>query len=70
MYLYFVGVTSTFSGRNIGSALMQELIRKASLAGCQGVSIDNREDDAAALRTNDKRGLTARTVRLELRKEI
>ncbi|MBB1250967.1 GNAT family N-acetyltransferase [Rhizobium sp. G21] len=69
-YLYFVGVTPAFRGRNIGQALMQELIRKASLAGCRRVSIDNREDNAAALRINDKLGLSARTVRLELRKWI
>lgn len=69
-YLYFVGVTPASRGRNIAPALVQELVKKASLAGCQRVSIDNREDNAAAARINNKLGLSARTMRLELRKWI
>ncbi|MFJ1761128.1 GNAT family N-acetyltransferase [Amycolatopsis sp. NPDC088138] len=67
MFLYELGVSSSFQGRGIGSALVTALASLARSRGCYGMWVVTEEDNAAAQATYRRAGgaSTGRQVVLE-----
>lgn len=58
-------VSAEHRGRGIGGALLDEVLRRASAAGCAEVSVAVMPDNAGALRFYRSRGLTDESIFLE-----